>query len=556
MPPRLARARRKPGGLLGYTCHRSHPRTAPQALNQHEERGAQEPRTKVNQTLTRLNGKGNGKMEFAVWTKGLTTLTVDCLVVGAFEEGELGPEARGVDSACGGRLRALLARGDFAGHGGDTLLLADLPGLKASRVLLVGLGARKQFARKAWRKAWSLAAAALGRTRIASCAVALDRPPARELDDYYFGRGIAELAHTALYRINDLKTGKKPRAPALARILAGPVRRPEAASRGLRHGAAIAAAAQVQRDLANLPGNLCTPSYLAEQARALGRRQAAVHVRVLDERAIRREKMGCLLAVAQGSAQPPRFIVLEYRGTRAAQAPVVLVGKGVTFDTGGISLKDPPGMDEMKFDMSGAAAVIAAVTLAAQLRLPLHLVGLVAAVENMPGGRAVKPGDIATSASGQTVEILNTDAEGRLILCDALHYARRFHPGAVIDIATLTGACVIALGHHHAGVMGNDAALVRQLLDAGVRADDRCWQLPLTEEYAEQLKSNFADFANVGGRDGGAITAATFLGKFTQGLKWAHLDIAGTAYYSGAQKSSSGRPTPLLADFLIHRAAH
>jgi leucyl aminopeptidase len=232
---------------------------------------------------------------------------------------------------------------------------------------------------------------------------------------------------------------------------------------------------------------------------------------------------------------------------------VVLVGKGVTFDSGGISLKDPPGMDEMKFDMSGAAAVIAALTLAAELRLPLHVVGLVAAVENMPGGRAVKPGDIATSASGQTVEILNTDAEGRLILCDALHYARRFHPAAVIDIATLTGACVIALGHHHAGVMGNDPALVRQLLEAGVRADDRCWQLPLTEEYAEQLKSNFADFANVGGRDGGAITAATFLGKFTQGLKWAHLDIAGTAYYSGAQKGSSGRPTPLLADFLIRR---
>jgi leucyl aminopeptidase len=492
-------------------------------------------------------------MEFAVWTKGLTTLAVDCLVVGVFEEGELGAEARGVDAACGGRLKALIARGDFAGRSADTLLVTDLPGLKAARVLLVGLGARRQLARKGWRRAWAAAAAALARTRIGSCAVALDRPPARELDDYYFGRAIAELAHAALYRINDLKTAKKPPPPALRRIHAGPVRRAEAATRGLRHGSAIAAATAVQRDLANLPANVCTPAFLAEQARALGKRQPSVSVRVLDQRAIRREKMGCLLAVAQGSAQPPRFIVLEYRGARSAQAPVVLVGKGVTFDSGGISLKDPPGMDEMKFDMSGAAAVIAALTLAAELRLPLHVVGLVAAVENMPGGRAVKPGDIATSASGQTVEILNTDAEGRLILCDALHYARRFHPAAVIDIATLTGACVIALGHHHAGVMGNDPALVRQLLEAGVRADDRCWQLPLTEEYAEQLKSNFADFANVGGRDGGAITAATFLGKFTQGLKWAHLDIAGTAYYSGAQKGSSGRPTPLLADFLIRR---
>jgi leucyl aminopeptidase len=265
--------------------------------------------------------------------------------------------------------------------------------------------------------------------------------------------------------------------------------------------------------------------------------------------------MGCLLAVAQGSHEPPRFIVLEYQSAKKEQAPIVLVGKGVTFDSGGISLKDPPGMDEMKFDMSGAAAVIAAVTFAASLRLPLHVVGLIPAVENMPGSKAVKPGDIATSASGQTVEILNTDAEGRLILCDALHYARRFQPAAVVDLATLTGACVVALGHHHSGVMGNDQALVRELQDAGARADDRCWPLPLTDEYADQLKSNFADFANVGGRDGGAITAAAFLAKFTLGLKWAHLDIAGTAYQSGTAKGSTGRPTPLLADFLLHRAS-
>ncbi len=493
-------------------------------------------------------------MEFGVWTKGLATLAVDCLVVGVFEEGELGGEARSVDTACGGRLRRLLERGDFGGRAGDTLLVGELPGLAASRVLLTGLGSRKHLSRKSWRRAWSNAAAALARTRIGSCAVALDRPEARQLDDYYFGRGVAEIARAALYRINDLKSGKKPAAPALQRVLAGPVRKADAAARGFRHGAAIASAAAVQRDLANLPANLCTPAFLAGEARALARRHAALKVRVLDEAAIRREKMGCLLAVSQGSHQPPRFIVLEYRGAKAQQQPVVLVGKGVTFDSGGISLKDPPGMDEMKFDMSGAAAVIASLALAAELRLPLHVVGLVAAVENMPGGKAVKPGDIATSASGQTVEILNTDAEGRLILCDALHYARRFRPAAVIDIATLTGACVVALGHHHSGILGNDDALVQELLEAGVRADDRCWQLPLTEEYAEQLKSNFADFANVGGRDGGAITAATFLGKFTQGLSWAHLDVAGTAYQGGVTKGSTGRPTPLLADFLIRRA--
>jgi len=494
-------------------------------------------------------------MEFGVWSKGLATLAVDCLVLGVFEEAELGGEGRSIDGACGGRLKKLLARGDFTGRAGDTLLIGDLPGVSAAHVLLTGLGARKSYQHKSWRKAWAAAAAALVRTRIASCAVALDRPAAKQLDDYYLGRAAAEIVGSALYRINDLKTGKKPPSPALTRVLIGPVRRAASAERGLREGAAIATAQSVQRDLANLPANVCTPTYLAEQARALAQRQAGLRVRVLDPAAIRREKMGCLLAVAQGSHEPPRFIVLEYQGGKKSQPPVVLVGKGVTFDTGGISLKDPPGMDEMKFDMSGAAAVIATLTLAAALRLPLHVVGLVAAVENMPGGRAVKPGDIATSASGQTVEILNTDAEGRLILADALHYARRFHPGAVIDIATLTGACVIALGHHISGVMGNDDALVRELLDAGARADDRCWQLPLSEEYAEQLKSNFADFANVGGRDGGAITAAAFLAKFTQGLKWAHLDIAGTAYLSGTAKGSTGRPTPLLAEFLLRRAA-
>jgi leucyl aminopeptidase len=493
-------------------------------------------------------------MEFGVWTRGLPTLSVECLVVGVFEEAELGAPARTVDAACGGRLKKLLARGDFAGRAGETLLLADLPGLKASHVLLTGLGARKQWQRKAWRKAWASAVGALNRTRIASCAVALDRPDTRQLDDYYLGRAVAEIAGTVLYRVNDLKTGRKPPPPALRKILAGPVRKAPPAERGLTHGAAVAAAMNVQRDLANLPANVCTPTYLAEEARALAKRHG-LSIKVLDEAAIRREKMGCLLAVSQGSHQAPRFIVLEYQGTKKEQAPLVLVGKGVTFDSGGISLKDPPGMDEMKFDMSGAAAVIATLTLAAQLRLPLHVVGLAAAVENMPGGKAVKPGDIATSASGQTVEILNTDAEGRLILADALHYARRFRPAAVIDIATLTGACVIALGHHHSGVMGNDEGLVRELLEAGRRADDRCWQLPLTEEYAEQLKSNFADFANVGGRDGGAITAATFLAKFTQGLAWAHLDVAGTAYQSGPAKGSTGRPTPLLAEFLLRRAA-
>ena len=495
-------------------------------------------------------------MQFEVYAKGLATLSVDCIVLGVFEDGEMADETGAIDAAASGLLKKLLTRGDFSGRSGETLLLTEIPGITASRALLTGLGARKSFSRKLWRRALSAAITAVLRTRIASLAVAIDRPPLKELDDYYFGRAIAEIVGAALYRVNDLKTAKKPKAPALQKVIAGPVRKPatEDAERGLVHGEAVAAATSLQRDLANLPANVCTPTYLAERARALGKQHTSLRVQVLDEAAIKKEKMGCLLAVSQGSHEPPRFIVIEHRAPKAENPPVVLVGKGVTFDTGGISLKDPPNMDEMKFDMSGAAAVMATLSLVARLRLPLRVIGLIPAVENMPSGNAVKPGDIATSSAGLTVEILNTDAEGRLILSDALHYSRRFNPGAVVDIATLTGACVVALGHHHSGAMGNDQDLVHELVEAGVRADDRAWQLPLTEEYAEQLKSNFADFANVGGRDGGAITAGAFLSKFTQGLKWAHLDVAGTAYQGGAQKGSTGRPTPLLADFLIRRA--
>ena len=495
-------------------------------------------------------------MSFDVWTKDLPSLEVDSLVLGVFDDGELADDARSVDAASGGRLKSAVARGDIAGRVGDTLLLLDLPGVKATRVVLAGLGPRKEFSRKSYRRAVDASIATLLRTRVESAAIALQRPAAKELDDYYLGRAIAEIVGARLYRINDLKTAKKPKPYALERVLAGPVRGngAKATRRGLAHGAAIALACRTQRDLGNLPPNVCTPSHLADQARALSKKYPSVKVQVLDEAGIRKEKMGCFLAVTQGSEEPPRFIVIEHKGGKAGQAPVVLVGKGITFDTGGISLKDPGAMDEMKFDMSGSGAVISSLLMAAELRLPLNVVGLIAACENMPSGKAVKPGDIVTSAAGQTVEILNTDAEGRLVLCDALNYARRFKPAAVVDIATLTGACVIALGSHHTGVMSNDDALAREIVAAGLRADDRAWQLPLTEEYAEQLRSNFADMANIGGREGGAITAGAFLGKFANGLSWAHLDVAGTAYVSGKAKGSTGRPVPLLADFLIRRA--
>jgi leucyl aminopeptidase len=496
-------------------------------------------------------------MRFEAFSRRAAQERCDCLVIGAFERAELGAEALAVDRATRGRVRTLLTRGDFSGRAGETLLITDPTGIRAARLLLVGLGGKVQYNRRAWRRALSCTVAALSRTRVVSAAIALERPADRELDDYYFGRAVAESVGNGLYRINDLKSARKPRPPSLARVLCGPVAASARAAvrRGLAAGATLTESARLLRNLGNLPANVCTPRYLAAQARELERSyRRRLRVRIFDEAAIRRLKMGCFLAVTRGSEEPPRFIVLEYRGARRTRAPLVLVGKGVTFDTGGISLKDPPNMDEMKFDMCGAATVLAAIDYAARNQLRLNLVGLVPTCENMPSGRAVKPGDIVTSASGQTVEILNTDAEGRLILCDALNYARRYEPEAVVDFATLTGACIIALGNHFSGVMANDDALARELVESGARTDDRAWQLPLTEDYAEQLRSNFADMANIAGREGGAITAAAFLGKFTQGLKWAHMDIAGTAWTGGVAKGASGRPLSLVADFLSRRA--
>jgi leucyl aminopeptidase len=307
------------------------------------------------------------------------------------------------------------------------------------------------------------------------------------------------------------------------------------------------------KDFGNLPPNVCTPSYLARAAQQLAKKHRNLQTKVLNEADMKRLGMHALLSVTNGTVEPARLIVMQYKGTNNQQ-PVVLVGKGITFDSGGISLKPGPGMDEMKFDMCGAAAVIAAIAAAAQLRLPINIVAVVPACENLPGGTATRPGDIVKSMSGKTIEILNTDAEGRLILCDALTYARKFKPAAMIDVATLTGACVIALGHHHTAIMSNNDALAESIAAAGIGANDPGWRLPMADEYAQQLKSNFADFANVGGREGGAITAACFLGKFTDGVDWAHLDIAGTAWRSGRKKGSTGRPVPMLTEFLLARA--
>jgi leucyl aminopeptidase len=495
-------------------------------------------------------------MEFKTIVDTRARSATACAVIGVFENGELGEAAKQIDAQIGGQIRKLHSGGDFAGKLGDSFLLARPAGTRATRLLLIGLGSRANFNRKSYRRALQTAALGVAKTGAADALVYLTHEAPAELDATYRARIVAEVFCTHAYKIPDFKTGPRPKTARLqtVSVAVADTKTARAAERGLEVGAATGAGQRLSRDLANLPPNICTPSYLGAQAQKLGRQFASVKVRVLGRSEIKALKMGAFLAVTQGSAEPPRFIVCEYRGADRSVAPICLVGKGITFDSGGISLKDPPAMDEMKFDMSGAATVIGTLRAVAELKLPLNLVVLVASCENMPSGTAAKPADIVTTMSGQTVEILNTDAEGRLVLCDALTYSRRYKPAAVIDVATLTGACVIALGNHFSGLMSNDDALADELEAAGVRADDRAWRMPVGEEYAEQLKSNFADLANIGGREGGACTAASFLWKFVQGMRWAHLDIAGTAWYGGAQKGSTGRPVSLLVDFLLGRA--
>ncbi len=493
-------------------------------------------------------------MEFNTATGSAAQAHSDCTIVGIHEPRELTAAAAEIDKHSGGRLLAWLKRGDFTAKSGETRLLDALPGDSSTRILVVGLGPRKKYDAKAYRRAFAAAIRALSQTGARNCMSWLAHPSVTGLDSYYTGRFTAETTLHTLYRVPDLKTGKKQPLPSLKRISLGVEKKDrKEVDRGLADGAGIAEGVRTARDLGNLPANVCTPRYLAQVARGLAGKHKALTVQVHDEKAIAKFKMGSFLSVTRGSQEPPRLIVLQYKGAGKA-APIALVGKGITFDTGGISIKPSAAMDEMKFDMCGAASVIGAFAAVAALKLPVNLVGIVLACENMPSGTATKPGDIVTSLSGQTIEVLNTDAEGRLVLADGLTYARRFNPDTVIDIATLTGACVIALGNQYAGLMSDNAKLTAELKSAGERAADGAWPMPMGEEYTEQLKSNFADMANIGGREAGAITAACFLGKFTAGLRWAHLDIAGVAWLSGDKKGATGRPVPLLLDFLLNRA--
>jgi leucyl aminopeptidase len=494
-------------------------------------------------------------VEFSIKSTSPGQTKSGCAVVGVFESRKLTQPAAALDRDSKGYLKSIVERGDMEGKPGSTLVLHNVPNVACERVMLVGLGAEANFGDRQYREAVATAIRTLNSTGASDASLHLTEIGTLKRDVKWRVATAVAVAGEAVYRFDQMKSKPESARPALRRLALGAgaksaVRR---ATAGLEEGLAISHGASLAKDLGNLPPNVCTPSYLADQARELAKRYR-MKVTVLEREDMEKLGMGALLAVAQGSAQPPKLIVLEYRAGPKTQKPVALVGKGITFDTGGISIKPSPEMDEMKFDMCGAASVLGTLKAIGEMRLPINVVGLIPTTENMPGGRAVKPGDIVTTMSGQTVEILNTDAEGRLILCDALTYAGRYEPSTVIDIATLTGACVIALGHIASGLYANDDGLAKEVLTAADAAFDRAWHMPLWDDYQDQLKSNFADFANIGGRPAGSVTAACFLARFTKKYRWAHLDIAGTAWRSGKDKGASGRPVPLLTQFLLTRA--
>ncbi len=496
-------------------------------------------------------------VEFAVRSGAAERQRGGCVIAGVFEARKLSPSAAALDHASRGFLTAVMRRGESPGKVGQTLLLHHVRGVAAERVLLVGGGRERELDEYKFRKMNAAAVETLRRAGAADAVSCLPELQVHDRDAGWKVRHSVESVLESVYVFDRLKSRKKDLPAQPLRRMTLMVDREDAATaaEGMRIGLAVAGAVRLARDLGNLPPNICTPTYLADQARELAATHRGLKVSVLKRAEIEKLGMGAFLAVARGSHEPPRLIIIEYRGGGAGAAPVALVGKGITFDTGGISIKPAAAMDEMKYDMCGAASVLGALQAAAELRLPLNLVGVIPATENMPGGSATRPADIVTTLSGQTVEILNTDAEGRLILCDAITYAEReYKPEALIDIATLTGACVIALGNHASGLFSNDEPLAQALLSAGETACDRAWRLPAWEDYQTALDSNFADMANVsGGREAGAITAACFLARFARKLRWAHLDIAGTAWRTGKQKGGTGRPVPLLVQFLLDR---
>ncbi|EOD54078.1 leucyl aminopeptidase [Aeromonas molluscorum] len=494
-------------------------------------------------------------MEFSVKSGSPEKQRSACVVVGVFEPRRLSPVAEQLDKISDGYLSSLLRRGDLEGKPGQMLLLHQVPGVLSERVLLVGCGKERELDERQYKQIINKTITTLNETGSMEAVCFLTELHVKGRDTYWKVRQAVESTKAGLYSFDQFKTNKaEPRRPLRKLVFNVPTRRElTIGEKAISHGLAVAKGVRVCRDVANMPPNVCNPAYLASQARRLADSYDNITTKVVGEQEMAELGMNSYLAVARGSENEAMMAIIEYKGHPEAK-PIVLVGKGLTFDSGGISIKPADGMDEMKYDMGGAASVLGTMHALAELQLPINVIGVLAGCENMPGGNAYRPGDILTSMSGQTIEVLNTDAEGRLVLCDALTYVDRFDPDTVIDVATLTGACIIALGHHTSGLLANHNPLAHELLGASEQAGDRAWRLPMFDEYQEQLESPFADMANIGGRPAGTITAAAFLSRFTKKYNWAHLDIAGTAWKSGKDKGATGRPVPLLTQFLLNRA--
>jgi leucyl aminopeptidase len=491
-------------------------------------------------------------MDYLLVNTPLETLATECLIVAVYENSQLSPSANTLDSLTQSLISNIIARGDIKGKVADTLLINYFPSTKIKRVLLVGLGNPATLTAKDFRKTLNCAAKILSPCTFSNAVCCLTENIVKNQNRTWNARQIVEAFDASIYQADSCKSKPADQA-ALTQLSLCQIDDSDAVQNGINQGVAIAQGVSLAKHVSDLPGNFCTPTYLAEQAIDIAKQHTQLSATILEEADMQKLGMGSFLSVSRGSRQPAKLITLEYNGAKKDDKPIVFVGKGLTFDAGGISLKSSSGMDEMKYDMCGSAAVLGTLQAAAKLNLPLNIVGIIPSSENMPDGDANKPGDIVTSMAGLTIEILNTDAEGRLILCDALTYAKKFNPDVVIDLATLTGACLVALGRITSGLLGNDDTLCNELLNASETSLDSAWRLPLWDEYQVQLKSNFADIANIGGHDAGTITAACFLSRFTQEYRWAHLDIAGTAWKSGHAKGATGRPVPLLVQYLLNR---
>ncbi|MDO6763749.1 leucyl aminopeptidase [Agarivorans sp. 1_MG-2023] len=495
-------------------------------------------------------------MEFSVKSGSPEKQRSACIVVGVYEPRRLSPVAEQLDKISDGYISALLRRGDLEGKAGQVLLLHHVPNVLSERVLLVGCGKERELNERQYRQIITKTINTLNETGSMEAVCFLPELHVKSRNTYWKVRQAVETTQESLYSFDMLKSNREETRRPLRKIVFNvPTRRElTIGESAVQHGLAVAQGVKHAKDLANLPPNICNPAYLADQAKELQSNYENVKVSTLGEAEMAELKMDSYLAVGRGSDNESIMSVIEYCAPGCEdQKPIVLVGKGLTFDSGGISLKPGAGMDEMKYDMGGAAGVYGTMKALAELQLPLKVTGILAGCENMPGGNAYRPGDVITTMSGITVEVLNTDAEGRMVLCDVLTYVERYEPELVIDVATLTGACVVALGHHTSGLMTPHNPLAHDLLNCAEQSGDKTWRLPLGEEYQEQLNSNFADMANIGGKTAGSITAACFLSRFTKKYNWAHLDIAGTAWKSGGEKGATGRPVPLLTQFLLSK---